>query len=812
MAIDVQVLKERYINSCRRHCVLPNPAILSILFKAKVKKYCQEVCSLEISLDHLKDTDFPPLLDLCMELDDSEVEAVDICNKSLYVLDGKYALLLMRAINQKLRVVDLYDLSFGKNFSRDLSQRGLTCQVLNLRSSHFRKLNMMGEFMRIHTLNLDFSTKLTSFQEDCFTCMPNLKCLSLCETRISNLWTTIAVLSKLPSLVELRFQNWLGCNNVGPFSASSSGKPDDKTDSNLPNSVHYGGRPSMCVGEPTDYNSSIEEVLRNLFVVGNMGVNDDEQNMVEDSSDDSELDSPNPLQEHGSAGLLSNVFSGWNRQADPQNENQNEEESLQGTFTRHIGDIELKYISYHASPICFEKHYREYIIASLPHLRSLDNLPIGKIDQERARIKFSECFENLPYQRKHKENIVHMLQKREIRASQTHVQSPGQKSSNLYGKSQHFYTRSLCAAKMGSSAWPFLHPLSVSGSNLGGESRSFRPRQFEYHPTDSSLMVFGTLDGEVVVVNHENEKIVSYIPSSGAMNSVLGLCWLKKYPSKLIAGSDNGSLKLYDIHHTRSMVRGVYHSAGSVTFDEFDQLTSVHVNSTDELFLASGYSRDVSLYDISSGRRLQVFTDMHREHINVLKFANHSPSLFATSSFDKDVKMWDLRQKPIHPCYTSSSPRGNVMVCFSPDDHYLLVSAVDNKVRQLLAVDGRLHLNFEIASTGSSQNYTRSYYMNGRDYIISGSCDEHVVRICCAQTGRRLRDISLEGRGGSGSSMFVQSLRGDPFREFNMSILGTYMRPSSRSEIVKVNMLASSDYAKEHLDGQQPCPTNNMGG
>lgn len=68
------------------------------------------------------------------------------------------------------------------------------------------------------------------------------------------------------------------------------------------------------------------------------------------------------------------------------------------------------------------------------------------------------------------------------------------------------------------------------------------------------------------------------------------------------------------------------------------------------------------------------------------------------------------------------------------------------QVKQLLAVDGRLHLDFGIAPTGSSQNYTRSYYMNGRDYILSGSCDEHVVRICCAQTGRRLRDISLEVR------------------------------------------------------------------
>ena len=88
-------------------------------------------------------------------------------------------------------------------------------------------------------------------------------------------------------------------------------------------------------------------------------------------------------------------------------------------------------------------------------------------------------------------------------------------------------------------------------------------------------------------------------------------------------------------------------------------LTSVHVNSRDQLFLASGYSRNVALYlyDINSGRRLQVYTDMHREHINVVKFANYSPSLFAV--------------------LLASSSRGNVMVCFSPDDHYLLVSAVD---------------------------------------------------------------------------------------------------------------------------------------
>lgn len=198
----------------------------------------------------------------------------------------------------------------------------------------------------------------------------------------------------------------------------------------------------------------------------------------------------------------------------------------------HVEDVSLKYISERASPICFEKHYREYMIASLQQLKVLDNLPIRNVDRERANITFSQHFEYLPYKRKHKESVVNILQKREIKASHNRLQTPKQRPSVCSGKSQYFYTRSLCAAKMGSSAWPFLHPLSISGST-GDESRHFRPRQFEYHPSDSSLMVFGTLDGEVVVVNHEDEKIVSYIPSLGAMNSVLGLCWLKKYPSKV---------------------------------------------------------------------------------------------------------------------------------------------------------------------------------------------------------------------------------------------------------------------------------------
>lgn len=173
------------------------------------------------------------------------------------------------------------------------------------------------------------------------------------------------------------------------------------------------------------------------------------------------------------------------------------------------------------------------MIASLPNLKVLDNLPIKKIDKEWAAIIFSQHFEYLPYKRKAKESIVSILRNREIKSGHACLTNHKNKIVCSSGSSRHQFMRSLCAAKVGSSSWPSLQPLSYKDGSLGYESLSFRPRQFEYHPSNPSLMVFGTLDGEVVVVNHESGRMVSYIPSLGEMSSVLGLSWLKKHPYKV---------------------------------------------------------------------------------------------------------------------------------------------------------------------------------------------------------------------------------------------------------------------------------------
>lgn len=197
---------------------------------------------------------------------------------------------------------------------RDISQRGLACQVLTLRSSRFRKLNLMGEFMHMHTLNLDFSSSLTSFDEDCFNCMPNLRCLSMCETRITNLWTTVAALSKLPSLVELRFQYWQYCSDSGSSFNLSSGNSDSTADFNLLERVPFVGEFCTDTRELTDPNA--EDPLRNFYSFGEEAIDHDIQSMVEDSSDDSEIG----CTRHHHRSWLSDVFPGWNLQVPLQNE------------------------------------------------------------------------------------------------------------------------------------------------------------------------------------------------------------------------------------------------------------------------------------------------------------------------------------------------------------------------------------------------------------------------------------------------------------------------------------------------------------
>lgn len=69
-----------------------------------------------VLMDDLKDVDFDPLLDMLKEVDVSEIDAVDMVNKASCGLSVENVSPLLHAVNKKLRLVDIRDISFGRDF------------------------------------------------------------------------------------------------------------------------------------------------------------------------------------------------------------------------------------------------------------------------------------------------------------------------------------------------------------------------------------------------------------------------------------------------------------------------------------------------------------------------------------------------------------------------------------------------------------------------------------------------------------------------------------------------------------------------
>jgi len=313
------------------------------------------------------------------------------------------------------------------------------------------------------------------------------------------------------------------------------------------------------------------------------------------------------------------------------------------------------------------------------------------------------------------------------------------------------------------------------------------PRQFEYNANQAHLLVFGTTIGDIKVINPHSDHLIANIDApSNEKSNLLALSWLHNEQYKFISGNGGGDITLHDIEMLKSGKKN------SVVFKypNFPNLTSVTVNANDNLFLTSGSHGDIYLYDLPSGKLLNCFASIHENYINVLKFSNHHPYLFATSSFDTTFKLWDLRQDMKFPVYSVRTGNKLLMILWSPNDDFLLTSGVDNDVRQYCANDGKLFLKYDIERTYKESNYTRSYFMNHGDYIIVGSCEESIIRIFNAKNGKYFRQVHFNEFSSRGFP-YIQSLRADPFRDFEFTALVAFNPYSIQSKMVRVSLFAS---------------------
>lgn len=274
--------------------------------------------------------------------------------------------------------------------------------------------------------------------------------------------------------------------------------------------------------------------------------------------------------------------------------------------------------------------------------------------------------------------------------------------------------------------------------------RTLRTRQFEFHPTLPDMILTGDKKGSVNVLDVESELV--HPPLVVSSCPVLGLAWLRHNPQIAVCGaSHSGKIMFLKYEPEARMMEPSLRKLSSV--EEFPKLSSLSANCTDDFLLASGISPNIAVYDVQTGKALLRANGVHEHFINISRFCNNSPHIFATASFDHTCKVWDLRQPLAHdrPVKTLNTGGHNVMCVFSPDDRYVLCSGVDTRIKQYEVPSWRqTPEHFPMRKPVHRERYRRSTYLaNSRHFVTAATEESHMHLL--SVDGRKLGAVDFRG-------------------------------------------------------------------
>jgi len=282
---------------------------------------------------------------------------------------------------------------------------------------------------------------------------------------------------------------------------------------------------------------------------------------------------------------------------------------------------------------------------------------------------------------------------------------------------------------------PHLPPLLIPGTQ--------KCRQFEFHPEQPDVLLIGDKDGCAKILVQGPEETLSGPATQVDSCALLALSWLRRADVAVCGAACSGTIQFLRYFPDSRSSGPALANAGSAK-EKFPKLSSLSVNCSDNFLLASGISSSISIFDIETGNLFCRGSGVHEHFINISRFSNTSPHVFATASFDHSCKIWDLRRPLRNPVKTLQTEGHNVMCTFSPDDRYFLASGVDTRMTQ-----------FEVATWESRSmplrkaihqgRYRRSAYLANSKFIVTGSTEESHVHLLSV-TGRKLECVDFEQR------------------------------------------------------------------
>lgn len=271
-------------------------------------------------------------------------------------------------------------------------------------------------------------------------------------------------------------------------------------------------------------------------------------------------------------------------------------------------------------------------------------------------------------------------------------------------------------------------------------------RQFEFHPSLDDIMLSGDKIGGVKILSTGSEAEEKRPALQVDVGPLLGLSWLRQHPGMAVVGASNSGLIQF-LRYSPSARPGEPSLELANGRMMFSKLSSVSVNCSDDYLLASGISESINIYDIETGVVLSVGNRVHEHFINISRFCQTSPHIFATASFDRTCKIWDMRQ-PLNsasPIKKLNTDGPNVMCCFSPDDRHFLCSGVDTRLTQFEVPSWQqTPQRMQLREPVHEQRYRRSAYLADGQHIVTAATEESHVHLLSVQ-GRKKGVVDFRG-------------------------------------------------------------------
>ena len=280
-------------------------------------------------------------------------------------------------------------------------------------------------------------------------------------------------------------------------------------------------------------------------------------------------------------------------------------------------------------------------------------------------------------------------------------------------------------------------------------------RQVEFNKFIPGEIIIGGTDGSVHLLDIQQNK--SQQIESPFNVDAFGICWDNQINRKshCLIGNNEGILCLYDFEKQYTPI---------TTINGLNRISSVHINSIGDTFTTTGYLSNVNLFDYETMKIKHVFSQMHRNIVNVAKYANQDPHLLTTCSYDGSVCMWDTRTDCTQPIHRYVGETQFITTIFSSNDKNILIAGFDNYVG-VLDLRNMRFIRMQLERRWNPNSSCRAYYCNGDESIVVSNSNERTLHVLRAYDGKRILDCHSDDVNPLFSG--IVSVRSDPFNDFN---------------------------------------------